>query len=254
MPLFDHFHGPIARRPWESFHSQWAGAIAADLNRRLPKGLVADGPMHLGREASADVVEREELNGNGHTGAAATGNGDGSNGGVAVAEAVAAVTYAPPATALSMPARFPDEFKVEVRDVENHYRVLAVVELVSKGNKKEADEREQFAARCLSYLGKGVGLVVIDIVTESHFNLHNELVRVAEHDAKFLMPDDQWIYTTAYRPVSRKKKDLIDLWQWPLAVGEALPAVPLALQGSGCVRLDLEASDVEACVRLRIHE
>jgi hypothetical protein len=141
---------------------------------------------------------------------------------------------------------------VEVRDTGDEYRVLAVVELVSKANKKEADEREQFAAKCLSYLGNGLGLVVIDIVTDRHANLHNELVRVAEHEDKFLMPDDQWIYTPAYRPVRRGKDDLIDLWLWPLHVGEPLPAVPLSLRGYGCVRLDLEATYTEACTRLRI--
>ena len=250
MPLYDHFHGRIARRPWQSFHAQWAGAIAADLNRRLPKRFVADGPMNLGWGVAADVVEYEETNGNGHD--ETNGNGGSHISGSAVA--VMAETYAPPTTALSMPARFPDEIKVEVRDVEDDYRVLAVVELVSKGNKKEADEREQFAAKCLSYLGKGIGLVVIDIVTESHFNLHNELVRIAEHDDKFLMPDDAWIYATAYRPVSRKKKELIDLWLWPLTVGETLPAVPLALKSYGCVRLDLEATYAETCARTRTPE
>jgi hypothetical protein len=160
--------------------------------------------------------------------------------------------YAPPETELAMPASFPTEIRVEVRDVGDDYKVLAVIELVSPSNKKEEDEREQFVAKCLSYLGKGMGLVVIDIVTERHRNLHNELVRIARHDDKFLMPDDQWIYTTAYRPVHRKKEDLIDLWTWPLTIGSALPAVPLALKGYGCVRLDLEASYNEACERLRI--
>src|SRR5829696_3319178 len=227
MPLLDHFRGTIPRRRWQAFHGRWANAIADDLNRRLPKQLVAEGPTYLGRDVSADVAEYERPNGDGHEGAHVSG-ADG-NGGIATAAAVLAETYAPPVTELSMPAVFPDEIKVEVRDVGDDYKLLAVVELVSPANKKEADEREQFAAKCLSYLGKGIGLVVLDIVTERHKNLHNELVRIAEHDDKFLMPDDQWIYTTAYRPVSRKKKDLIDLWRWPLTVGEALPAVPLAL-------------------------
>jgi Protein of unknown function (DUF4058) len=248
MPLFDHFHGPIGRRRWQSFHSNWAGCIAADLNRRLPKQFVADAPVYLGSATSADVAEYERPNGNGDE--AVTVNASGENSGNTVA--VMAETYAPPTTALSMPAHFPLEIRVEVRDVSDDYKLLAVVELVSPSNKKAADEREQFAAKCLSYLGKGIGLVVIDIVTERHENLHNELVRIAEHDAKFLMPDDQWIYTTAYRPVRRKKKDLIDLWLWPLVVGTALPAVPLALKGYGCVKLDLEATYTEACQRLRI--
>lgn len=220
MPLYDHFHGPVARtQEWETFHTRWGVAIADDLNRRLPKQFLASGPMHHG-----------------------------------VAVATGVEVYAPPATDLTMPATFPDEYKIEVRDKLKASRVIAVVELVSEANKKEASKCEQFAAKCLSYLGKGIGLVVIDIVTTRHENLHNEIVRIAEHGDKFLMPDSQWIYVTAYRPVSRKGEDLIDLWQWPLTIGAALPAVPLALKGYGCVRLDLEATYAEACARLRIPE
>jgi hypothetical protein len=256
MPLRDHFHGPVGRRPWQSFHAAWAGSIAADLNRRLPARFVADAPVYLGSKASADVAEYESAEANdwGHNGREA------GKGGVAVAPGTASevlaevANYAPPETALAMPASFPTEIRVEVRDVGDNYKVLAVVELVSPGNKKEADEREQFAAKCLSYLGKGIGLVVIDIVTERHWNLHNELVRIGQKGDKFLMAGDPPIYVTAYRPVHRNKEDLIDLWLWPLKVGEALPAVPLALKGYGCVRLDLEATYAEACTRLRIPE
>ncbi|MBA4064474.1 MAG: hypothetical protein C0501_12320 [Isosphaera sp.] len=247
MPLYDHFHGDLGRRPWESFHSQWAGCIAADLNRRLPKRFVADAPMHLGMGVAADVAEYEKRAAPGPKNGAPAG---GSGGGVAVA--TEPEIYAPPEPMLSMPAEFPTEIKVEVRDATRAYRVVGVVELVSPGNKKEEDERERFAAKCWAYLGKGIGLVVIDIVTERHWNLHNEFVRLAAHDDKFLMPGDPYLYTAAYRPVHRKKEDLIDLWTWPLAVGAALPAVPLALKGFGCVRLDLEATYAEACERSRI--
>ncbi len=251
MPLYDHFHGPVARtQEWETFHTRWGVAIADDLNRRLPKQFLASGPMHLGPYVEADVVEREWLS-DSNGGAEHRGEPTGGNG---VAVATGVEVYAPPATDLTMPATFPDEYKIEVRDKLKASRVIAVVELVSEANKKEASKCEQFAAKCLSYLGKGIGLVVIDIVTTRHENLHNEIVRIAEHGDKFLMPDSQWIYVTAYRPVSRKGEDLIDLWQWPLTIGAALPAVPLALKGYGCVRLDLEATYAEACARLRIPE
>jgi hypothetical protein len=104
-------------------------------------------------------------------------------------------------------------------------------------------------AKCLSCLAKGIGLVVVDIVTERNWNLHNELVRLAGHDDRFLMADDPNIYATAYRPVHRDESDLVDTWLWPLAVGTPLPAVPLPLKGHGCVRLDLEATYTEACER-----
>lgn len=254
MPLRDHFHGPVSRRPWQSFHAAWAVSIAADLNRRLPERFVADAPVYLGSKASADVAEYESpgVNGRGHNGQ------ESGNGGVAVATGAATevlaevASYAPPETDLAMPASFPTEIRVEIRDVGDEYKVLVVVELVSPDNKKEEDEREQFVAKCLSYLGRGIGLVVIDIVTERHWNLHNELVRVGHKGDKFLMGGDPPLYVTAYRPIHRNKENLIDLWLWPLKVGEALPSVPLALKGYGCVRLDLEATYTEACARLRI--
>ena len=248
MPLFDHFHGTLAKtHEWEAFCTRWGVSIADDLNRRLPKRFLASAPMRLGPQVAADVAEREWL-----TAPEGERNGSERHGASAVAVATEVETYTPPATDLAMPVTFPGEYTVEVRDTLKASRVIAVVELVSESNKKEASE--QFAAKCLNYLSKGIGLVVIDIVTPRHWNLHNELVQLAKHDDKFLMPDDQWTYITAYRPVSRKKKDLIDLWRWPLKVGEPLPAVPLALKGYGCVKLDLEVTYTEACARLRIPE
>lgn len=42
----------------------------------------------------------------------------------------------------------------------------------------------------------------------------------------------------------------IDVWPTALALGQALPTMPLALRGYGCVPLDLEASYTEARQRL----
>ena len=96
-------------------------------------------------------------------------------------------------------------------------------------------------------------MVIIDIVTERHFNLHNELVRLGRHDDRFLMPDDQTIYAVAYRPVHRRGQDLVDIWKHPLVVGQPLPRLPLALRGTGVmISLDLEATYTIACRRARL--
>lgn len=247
MPLHDHFHGPLAWRPWESFHARWAVAITDDLNRRLPRHLVAETPMHLGSSVAADVAEYERLDSNRPLNGKHSGDENGGGG-----LALAAEIYAPPLTSLSMPAIFPTEITVEVRDTTENYRVIGVVELASPSNKKESSERKLFSAKCLGYLGKGIGLVVIDIVTDRPWNLHNVMIQLAEYDERFLMPDNPSIYAASYRPVSRNKKDLVDLWMWPLEVGAGLPTVPFALKGLGCIRLDLEATYREACERLRI--
>jgi hypothetical protein len=253
MPLYDHFHRPLSDiHEWESFHNRWSVAIADDLNRRLPKRFLASAPQHLGPFVSADVAEKELLSPD----AGETRNGTPvratDDGGIAVA--IEKAIYSPPATTLSMPMSFPEEYRVEVRDTLRVSRILAVIELVSPGNKDDTESRETFAGKCLSYLAKGIGLVVIDIVTGRLANLHNWMVKLAKHDAKFEMPGNPPIYTSAYRPVHRNKEDAIDLWMWPLVVGSVLPIVPLALKEFGTVPLNLEATYRESCERSRIPE
>lgn len=246
MPLFDHFHRPLSEtHQWVAFHSRWATAIADDLNRRLPRRFLAEAPFTLGSSAAVDVAETDDSPG--MNGAASPHH---ASGGVAVA--VEPITYTPPPATVVMPANFPEEVLVEIRDLDHARRVLAVVELVSPGNKDDDRAKEQFAGKCLSYLSKGLGLVVIDIVTERLANLHNALVRLGAQDDRFLMPDDPPIYACAYRPVHRKKNDAVDMWLRSLGVGLPLPELPLALKGYGCVRLDLEATYAEACERNRI--
>ena len=57
---------------------------------------------------------------------------------------------------------------------------------------------------------------------------------------------------TAYRPVHRQERTEIDLWREPLAVGQSLPTLPLAVRGLGCLPIDLEATYMEARQRGRI--
>ncbi len=58
MPLLDHFHGPLSeRRPWESFHTTWASALADVLNRDvLPAGFIALEQVHAGAAIEIDVA------------------------------------------------------------------------------------------------------------------------------------------------------------------------------------------------------
>lgn len=245
MPLYDHFHRPIfPLHKWPGFHGQWSACIAAELNRRLPKQFVAESPLYAGWAVAADVAELDP--------APLDGSRNGQPADAGVGLALATEVYAPPAATVSIPAAFPDELLVEVREFDEGRRLLAVVEIVSPANKKEADERTRFAAKCLSVLDKGIGLVVVDVVTDRHANLHNRMVELAGHDPSAAMADAPATYCVAYRPVSRDRETFIDQWHHPLAVGAPLPVVPLYLKGYGCVRLDLEATYREACERSRI--
>jgi hypothetical protein len=241
MPLLDHFHPPLfPQRAWESFHSRWANTIADGLNVVLPRRFFAEVQLHLGSRVEADVAEferpadPEEVAGNG------------------LAGGVAVQTWAPPAAALVLPAVFPDDLEVHVRDERDDARLVGVVELVSPRNKDRSDSRRAFAAKSAAYLQRGIGLIILDVVTGRRFNLHNELVELLQLDAGFTMPADTSLYGVAYGPVRRQEVNQIDVWPAALAVGGPLPVLPLCLRGFRAVPLDLEGTYHEACQRSRL--
>ena len=242
MPLLDHFQLPLdPRRSWESFHSRWANSLADQLNDVLPQRYFAQVHLHLGSQVEADVAEFELSSSDIRFGEEYGGG------------APAAVErWAPPAAFLTMPALFPDDLEVHVRDNLDDARLVAVIELVSPRNKDRPEARRAFAAKSAAYLQRGVGLVVLDVVTGGHFNLHDALVQLLGVDSLFLMPADSWLYAASYRPVSRAGQDVIDVWPIALAVGEPLPRLPLALRSSHAIQLDLDAAYDDACRRSRI--
>jgi hypothetical protein len=240
MPLLDHFHAPLyPARPWESFHSRWANSIADALNEVLPPRYTAEVQMHLGSHVEADVAEWERPS-------AAEEAANGAGGGVAVR------SWAPPAPAVTLPAVFPDDLEVQVLDQLEDARLVAVIELVSPRNKDRPESRRAFAAKCAAYLQRGIGLVILDVVTARQFNLHDELVTLLAQADVGSMPAGASLYAVAYRPVRRQEADQIDVWPHPLAVGRPLPVVPLSLLGGGTIPLDLESTYTNACQRSRL--
>ena len=151
-----------------------------------------------------------------------------------------------------MPAVFPDDLEVQVRDERDDARLVAVVELISPRNKDRADSRRAFAAKCASYLQRGIGLMILDIVTSRHFNLHNEMVQLLDLGDGFSMPPDAVLYAVAYAPVRRQDTNQIDVWSSALAVGGPLPQLPLTLRGFRAIPLDLEATYSDARQRSRL--
>jgi hypothetical protein len=237
MPLLDHFHPPLlGQRRWESFHSFWATAIAMNLNTRLPKYYFAEVQVTIGPRIEVDVATLESQE---EPVAQDTALG---NGGVAVAAEV----WAPPVATLQLPAVFPDEIEVRVFNGEGGPKLVAAVELVSPGNKDRDDARRAFAAKCLSYFQAGVGVVVVDIVTSRLANLHDELIDLMKLPETLGYPHEGSLYAVAYRPLRQNGTDRIDVWPAPMAVGQTLPTLPLAVRGLGCLRLELEASYSEA--------
>jgi hypothetical protein len=238
MALLDHF-APDAdlELNWESFHSTWANTIRNALRQELPKRFVALVNVHLGTFVATDVAEYDRL----ASKSGQPGNGDAGAGGVALK------TWAPPAARMLMPAVFPDDLEVQVFDTRGGARLVAVIELVSPSNKDRDATRRAFAAKSAAFLQRGLGLIVVDVVTGSRHNLHTEMVRLMDLPSSFEMPADATLYAVAYRPISRAGTDQIEVWPEALAVGGALPVLPLALRGTMTIPVDLDATYTQAC-------
>lgn len=228
MPLLDHFHAPLVpARRWESFHAVWATALMGQLNNKvLPEGYFAETQVHMGSRVEVDVATMERL--------ASAAPRDGPTA-TATLEA-----WAPAAPALVMPSVFPDEIEIQVFGASAGATLVAAIELVSPGNKDRPEARRAFAAKCASYLHTGIGVVVVDVVTERLENMHNELVRLMEQAETFRFPGETQLYAAAYRPVRVEAGDTIEVWPVPLTVGRPLPVLPLALRGGPTLPVDLE--------------
>lgn len=241
MPLLDHFHPPLqGHRHWEGFHGRWAAAISDRLNENLPQEYFAEFQVTLGTRIEVDVATFTEDEGTGSP----RPNGP--------ATAVQTRVWAPPTPVAVMPAIFPDDFEVHVFSSVAGPTLVAAIELVSPANKDRDETRRAFAAKCAAYLQRGIGLMIVDIVTSRHANLHDELMALMGHGNGFGFPAPTPLYTTAYRPAHRQERNEIDLWREPLAVGQPLPTLPLAVRGLGVLPIDLEGTYMEARKRGRI--
>ena len=242
MPLLDHFHPPLSeRRPWESFHATWCSSLADHLNCDvLPPGYIALEQVSPGASIEIDVgTYLDEAEQTAEGGGTAT---------------LARTVWTPSSPPLVMPVEFPARFAVEIHATEGDRTLVGAIELVSPGNKDRASKRQLFTAKCAAYLGSGVGLVIVDVVTSRHGNLHNELLHLLGLAAAGLWSDPAALYAVAYRPLRREGQDVIEAWPMNLAVGELLPCVPLSLAADFCVAVDLEAAYRDACSRRRFED
>lgn len=238
--LLDHFHPPISqRRSWEGFHGLWAAALVEKLNRDvLDDEFFADMQVHVGSQVEVDVAAFEEQQSGAHDAGRTT--------------AALAPAWAPPKTNLVLPAVFPDDIEVQVFATTTGATLVAAIELVSPGNKDRPETRRAFAAKCVAYVTRGIGLIVVDIVTNRVANLHNDVVAMLGHAAPCLLDSAITTYAVAYRPSRQPSGDQIEIWPKTLSLGDSLPTLPLGLRNAGVVRVDLDETYSEACRRSKL--
>lgn len=242
MPLLDHFHRPSSLDyPWRTLHGLWCGELMGLLNSSvLPEGYRAFATISLGAHAQVDVATVDQQ---GNQQRAEDGNGAGG---------IATTVWAPPKPSVVLRTSLPDldGFEVEVLADELGGRIVAAVELVSPRNKDRPAARNAFAAKVAGYLQQGVGVIVVDVVTERHDNLHARLMDLLELPAN--PPGGFDLYAVAYRPVAEEERSRVEVWAEPLAIGASLPTLPLWIAADRAVPLDLEAGYSAALERFRV--
>jgi hypothetical protein len=232
MPLRDHFHPPLSeRRHWHAFHNAWAASIAAGLNQRLPEEYFAEPNVQFGVEI--DVATFAE-------GTSPTRGSDSRS-----------ELWTAPAPVHTIPLLVEEAVvEVHVYSTAEGPVLVAAVELVSPSNKDRQEHRDAFLSKCQTYLHQGIGLVIVDIVTNRTANLHHELLQQLRGQEGARV--NSLLYATAYRPIGRNGQTALEIWTNELELRAPLPSLPLWLRGGPCVPVELESAYERTCLEQRI--
>jgi Protein of unknown function (DUF4058) len=127
---------------------------------------------------------------------------------------------------------------VAVRHVSGD-RVVAVVEVVSPGNKSTRNALEDFVRKAADLLDRRVHLLIIDLFPPGRHDPQGIHGAIWDYiaDQAYSPPQDKPLTLAAYEadPVFRAFVESV-------AVGDALPDMPLFLRPNGCVEVPLEDS------------
>lgn len=117
--------------------------------------------------------------------------------------------------------------------------LIAVIEIVSPGNKDSANAVKAFSRKTARLLRRGVHLLVIDLFPPSARDPDgvHPLIWKPFRDEPFALPDDKPLTLAAYS-AGEEKVAYVE----PVAVGDALPDMPLFLTPERYVPCPLEAA------------
>jgi len=234
MPLLDHFHPPLEPLlSWSALHTRWCTQLADEFTEALPSRYYVEPCTRFGIEIDVAALERF---------ADPAQNGEYGD--------WQPSWESPSATATLPFAVATDELEALIYEqASGELRLVGAVELVSPANKDRPESRQAFVTKCHNYLLRGVGVIVVDVVTDKHFNLHNDLMDHIGHPTRHMA---ETVYVTAYRTTGKNGGGQIETWEYPLAVGAALPTVPMWLLGGICIPARLEETYTETLRRLRV--
>jgi hypothetical protein len=206
------------------FHQDWTIEVCRTLNGGLlPPGFTALTDQQTGGRIP-DVLT---LHWEPHT----SGRRESSRG--------LAIATAPPR------ARFVDELEEDtyarranrIRIQHRHGQLVAVIEIVSPGNKNSRNALRAFVRKAADLIGQGIHLLEIDLFPPSdrdpqgiHKAIWDEMA-----ERPFELPADKPLTVAAYRAALTKTA-----YVEPVAVGDDLPALPIFLMEDDYIPAPLE--------------
>ncbi len=243
MPLRDHFHAPVTdRHSWDSFHGGWPMMIVRQLFDILPEGYISAPTVHFGKDFEIDVTAFEE-----------NGRSVGSPPTPVTNGPITTEISPEPTLTLKSELADQDEFDVRVYDTKQGRRLVAAIEIVSPSNKDWTENRWAFVAKVSALLQKGVCVSIVDLVTVRHSNMYADLLERINGTDPGLGSTPPHLYAVTIRDRKRPPHpSVLDIWFYPMAVGQPLPTLPLWLAAETRVLLPLEEGYEETCRLLHI--
>jgi len=222
MPIHDWTRVPSGL--FHHFHQDWSIEIARRLNRgRLPKGLSALVEQRAGpRESDVLAIETRSRP------PAPAGNG-----GVATMER--------PVTQIVRRTNKEIHAVRANRIVVRHHlgRIVAVIEIISPGNKDSRAALRDFVEKTIDFLRRGIHLLIVDLfppTPRDPFGMHKVLWdEITEED--FVFPAGKNLILASYETGGVRAA-----YVEPVAVGDAMPDMPLFLTNDIHIFVPLEST------------
>jgi len=209
------------------FHQDWIVELCRALNHGLlPPGLSALTDQVAGA-TEPDVLTLSR--------AATSRPRPGSSGGLALAEAPPKARFIEEITEEDIYTRKANRVKI----VHRHGQVVAVIEIVSPGNKNSQHGMQAFLRKTTDLLWQGIHLLVIDLFPPTPRDPHgiHRAIWGELTDSTFEPPTNKPLTAVAYRARPRKAAYIE-----PLAVSDELPEMPLILSDELYVLAPLEST------------
>ena len=222
MPIHDWTR--VSFGTFHNFHQGWMIALRDALNAgRLPEGYFAMAEQVVGRP-EADVVALEIESDSG-----------------LLSEGSGIATAVRPQTTFVLAAE-EERYARKATHVAIHHglgQVVAIIEIVSPGNKSSRHALRSFAEKAVELIRQGVNLLVIDLFPPGPRDPQGiqPLIWDEISDEPIALPPGKPLTLAAYQCIPTKTA-----YVEPVAVGEPLPEMPLFLRGEWHVRTPLEES------------